>query len=478
MLRAQGVEAGVLSPKEEWFHIIQNVHNHIFTFFRNEQDEFVLDLSKGKLAYEFGVDTEKLKGMRAEDILRQYGIESIMPYYQLAFAGQTIEYELAFGERYFSSVLTPICRNGIVTEIIGSATEITEYKQMKQQMQEAEELYRSLVEDTLVGVYIAYVDEPGFVYVNPRLGDIFGYSQEELVKMTASDLVIEEERDIVRTHQERRINGDRSNIHYQFRGLCKNGNRIDVEVLQKTSTYKQKPAVIGIVQDITERKQAEELVRKSELLSVIGQMAAGVAHEIRNPLTSLKGFVQLLRAHSGGKDEYYRIMLSELDRIEFIISEFLELAKPQVVFQRKREMQPLLEQIVMIADTHAIMHNVQILTSYADNLPGIVCEENQLKQVFLNLLKNAVEAMPNGGVVTVSASVEDGMMLIAFTDQGCGIAEEQLLKLGEPFFTTKPNGTGLGLMVSYKIIANHGGTISVCSKEETGTTFEIRLPVR
>ena len=476
-MRAQGVEAGAASPKNEWLHIIQNVHNHIFKFIRNEQDEFILELSEGKLAHKYGIHTDALKGMRMVDIFRKTDVEYILPYYQVAVAGQTVEYEFVLGERYFSSVLTPISYDGVVTEIIGSATDITEYKLMKQQMQEAEELYRSLVEDTLIGVYIAYVEEPGFVYVNPRLGDIFGYSQEELVRMTASDLVIEEERGIIHGHQERRINGDRSNIHYQFRGLCKNGSRIDVEVLQKTSTYRGKPAVIGILQDITERKQAEELVRKSELLSVIGQMAAGVAHEIRNPLTSLKGFVQLLRAYPEGKDEYFGIMLSELDRIEFIISEFLVLAKPQVILQRKREMRPLLEQIVMIADTHAIMHNVQIITSYAENLPSIVCEENQLKQVFLNLLKNAVEAMPNGGEVRVSAAVEGEMMVIAFSDQGCGISEEQLAKLGEPFFTTKPNGTGLGLMVSYKIIANHGGTISVRSDEGTGTTFEIRLPI-
>jgi signal transduction histidine kinase len=170
-------------------------------------------------------------------------------------------------------------------------------------------------------------------------------------------------------------------------------------------------------------------------------------------------------------------MLSELNRIEYIISEFLVLAKPQNVVYKERDVRPLLEHIIALAETHAIMHNVQIAAVYEKELPLVKCEENQLKQVFLNLLKNAVEAMSGGGEVRVEVRWEQQKnLLIRFVDQGCGIAEERIPKLGEPFYTTKEKGTGLGLMVSYKIIENHGGTINVISRERKGTTFEIRLP--
>ena len=456
---------------------VENGHNHIFRLTRDHTGDFVMTLSEGTLAIEFGLTTEQISGKKLTDNLFSRADIQVLPYYERAFMGNVVEFETRIRERTFLTTLSPISKEGKVIEVIGSSTEITERKQMEQQLQETEELYRSLVEDTLVGVYIAYVEHPGFVYVNPRLAEIFGYSQEELVQMTAADLVIPEERTIIRANQDRRLNGDRSSIRYQFRGLRKNQSMVEVEVLQKTSMYKGRAAVIGILQDVTERKQAEEIVRKSEMLSIVGQMAAGVAHEIRNPLTSLKGFLQLLQRQTHDNKEYYGIMLSELNRIEFIISEFLVLAKPQVIIHRKHEIQQLLEHIVMLGETHAIMYNVEIKTQYEKNIPPVPCEENQLKQVFLNLLKNAIEAMPTGGKVTVTAKMDGSMLLVAFADEGCGIPEDRLGKLGEPFFTSKEKGTGLGLMVSYKIIAAHEGTIRIRSEEGVGTTFEVRIPV-
>ena len=137
----------------------------------------------------------------------------------------------------------------------------------------------------------------------------------------------------------------------------------------------------------------------------------------------------------------------------------------------------MLEHIIVLAETHAVMHNVRIFIHHEPNLPAVMCEENQLKQVFLNLLKNAIEAMPDGGEVHVSVRREEDTVVISFRDQGCGIPEDRLARLGEPFYTTKENGTGLGLMVSYRIIHNHGGTISVTSQLHQGSTFEVRLPV-
>ncbi len=461
----------------ELSRIVENLYNVIFTYSRNEDGDFVMTMLEGKLAKECGLTHEK-QGIKLQDALKMCNEADLMPYFEKAFTGEMVEYESSIGDRTFFTTLSPVSKDGEVVEVVGSTTDITERKQMEQALQEAELLYRSLVENTLVGVYIAYVEDKGFVYVNPRMADIFGYDQTEIVEMSAVDLVIPEDREVVRMNQRRRMNGDRSRIVHQFRGLRKDGSVISVEVIQNTMTYKGKPAVIGMLLDTTDRRHAEEMVRKSEMLSVIGQLAAGVAHEIRNPLTSLKGFVQLLDSHVTDKREYLSIMLSELNRIEYIIREFLVLAKPQDVVYQKRDVRPMLEHIIALGETHAILHSVEIQLAIAEaDLPPVNCEENQLKQVFLNLLKNAIEAMPQGGQVRVEVLCEqDETIVVRIVDQGCGIPEEKISKLGEPFFTTKETGTGLGLMVSYKIIHNHGGTITVKSREQQGTTFEIRLP--
>lgn len=241
----------------------------------------------------------------------------------------------------------------------------------------------------------------------------------------------------------------------------------------------KRKAMVIIGRDITERKKTEELLRMSDKLSAVGELAAGVAHEIRNPLTALKGFIQLLQASDNGNNYYYEIMLSELERINSIVGELLLLAKPQVVSFVKRDLISLLGNVISLLGTQAIMRKVEIRTSFEMEHLSISCVENQLKQVFINLLKNAVEAMPPcGGVITIRVMrQEPDHVIIRIIDQGCGIPEESLSRLGEPFFTTKEKGTGLGLMVSYKIIQNHRGTITFSSQVGKGTTVDIALPL-
>ncbi|MGN7359015.1 chemotaxis protein CheB [Paenibacillus sp. SAF-054] len=232
---------------------------------------------------------------------------------------------------------------------------------------------------------------------------------------------------------------------------------------------------VKLSEDLSERKHAEEMLRKTEMLSAVGQLAAGIAHEVRNPLTALKGFTKLISS-KGGNESYIGIMLNELDRIEQIVSELLVLAKPQAVDFIEKDLQPILEDVMMLLESQANMNNVEMKAIFESGLKAL-CVENQLKQVFINVLKNAIEAMPTGGKLSVLAGIRENRdIVIQCIDNGAGISESKLAKLGEPFYSTKDKGTGLGLMVSYKIIQNHQGTIGFESEEGKGTTVTIRIP--
>lgn len=224
-------------------------------------------------------------------------------------------------------------------------------------------------------------------------------------------------------------------------------------------------------------KKTEEMLLRSEKLSLAGQLAAGVAHEIRNPLTSIQGFVQLLQEKDYEHKDYLQIIDSELKRIELIVSEFLVLAKPQVCRFKKVNVCDIIIDVTRLLETHANMSRIQILTHFEKDEVVVECDENQLKQLFINVTKNAIEAMPHGGEINIYISKQqDNHILLRFVDQGCGIPKESISRLGEPFYTTKEDGTGLGLMICHKIVENHHGNISVSSLEGEGTMIDIYLP--
>jgi two-component system, sporulation sensor kinase A len=245
------------------------------------------------------------------------------------------------------------------------------------------------------------------------------------------------------------------------------------------NNYMDMPVIQTTLRDITERKQAEALLIQSEKLSVVGQLAAGIAHEIRNPLTSLKGFTQLLRGKYPTDSEYFDIMLSELDRINNIVSELMAVAKPQAVQYQPMNVTGIMLSVIQLLESEAILNNVSIqLDSSEFPRPYVHCDENQLKQVFINIVKNAMEAMPEGGNIRMSLTKhQESSLLVRIVDEGMGIAPDHMSKLGNPFFTTKPHGNGLGLMICYKMIEDHHGILSIDSQPGTGTTVDIKLPL-
>lgn len=237
-----------------------------------------------------------------------------------------------------------------------------------------------------------------------------------------------------------------------------------------------------IFKDVSNLRSLEEQVQRSDRLAMIGQIAAGTAHEIRNPLTSIKGFLQILKnsLSEKGMDKelsYTEIMLDEINRINGLVSEFLLLSKPKDTVFYKVNISTVINEILPIIRNEAILHNVTVEYESKPSLPEIVADRELLKQVFLNICKNGIEAMGEGGTLTIREKVdrEEGRVCVDIHDTGPGIPAFLIDKIFDPFFTTKEEGIGLGLSVCQRIIHDMGGVIRVKSKG-FGTTFTISIP--
>jgi two-component system sporulation sensor kinase A len=355
-----------------------------------------------------------------------------------------------------------------------------QYDKMKfytERMKTSEENYKQLIEKIPDSILIHYQNE--FLYVNETGKNMLGaQKKEEILGKSIYDFINPNFRELAmkRLKQLREENKPTNNVGQKLIRLDE--KIIFVEISSRSIIYEGKEATLSIVKDITDKKKTTEgLLQKSEKLALVGQMAAGIAHEIRNPLTSIKGFIQLFKSKYTSEEEYFNLVLSELERINLIVGEFLVLAKPTAVVFKEKEIKSLLKDVMTLTNTQAIMNNIQIFVEFESDVPMIVCEENQLKQVFINILKNSIEAMPNGGIIEVKVKVkEKNKVSICFIDQGSGIPEDRMPTIGEPFYTTKEKGTGLGLMISYKIIESHDGELKISSKINEGTTVEVILP--
>ncbi|MCX7780683.1 MAG: ATP-binding protein [Negativicutes bacterium] len=222
-------------------------------------------------------------------------------------------------------------------------------------------------------------------------------------------------------------------------------------------------------------KRLEQEVAKLDRFNLIGEMAAGIGHEIRNPMTTVRGFLQMLaKADRYAKDrEYFAIMIEELDRANAIIGEYLSLAKNKIVDKKPLNLNEVINSLWPLIQADAIMHNKSILLELGE-IPKLLLDEREIRQLILNMVRNGLEAMPPGGKLTLSTYREKDNVVLAIADEGKGIEPHILPKLGTPFFTTKENGTGLGLAICYSIAARHRASIRVATSK-SGTTFFIQF---
>jgi two-component system, NtrC family, sensor histidine kinase HydH len=244
-------------------------------------------------------------------------------------------------------------------------------------------------------------------------------------------------------------------------------------------------SAVIILRDLRQIKRLEEEVRRSEKLAAVGGLAAGVAHEIRNPLSSIRGLAQFLRhalASRPKEREYAEIMVKEVDRINRVVTDLLTIARPQTPELAPTELDELLDHTIRLVQADAARRGASIQKVVARGLPEVIMDESQITQALLNLILNALQAVEQGGTIEVGANVEtpDSCVHLWVEDSGPGIPGEQMGKIFEPFFTTRAEGTGLGLAIVQKIVANHRGEIRVESPpagKARGSCFTISIPV-
>ncbi|WP_088105610.1 EAL domain-containing protein [Halalkalibacter urbisdiaboli] len=469
------VEKLLQKAREELNETIRLQQGMIYKFKKINQ-RFVHTLCDGELMYRMGFIPNQIVGKELHDFLPKSEADRIQLSYYRAWNGEdNVMFEGEVNGVCYLAALSPIKRGGEVHEVIVSCVDITDRKNTEKALRESETKYR-LIAENMTDIIILFDTNGESIYVSPSFHTVLGFSlqskEEKLIDHIHPDDV-----EYVTTQFSHIINA-KSSSQIEFRFINSMGEEVLIECVGTAVLGEQENVehVMIIGRDVTEKRKSEERLWRSEKLSLVGELAAGVAHEIRNPITSIKGFIQLIQ-QGQIKDEYFDIILPEFNRVEGIIKEFLSLAKPQEIQLKEVSISRLLREVETLLESEAHLRNVQFSSTIEPNLPRIMCDKNQMKQVVINIVKNSIEAMTDGGLITFDVKAENEHLLIKVIDNGVGISQERLQRLGEPFYSNKEKGTGLGLMLCYRIVRKHNGTLTIKSKEKIGTTVEIRLPL-
>lgn len=415
-----------------------------------------------------------------------FGSKSLKRSPNLPVAFEAYEYFPNFRgrERYFYNTVSPIYdEKGQIQGAVQAIVDLTEREQLARELKNSEEKFRQLVESSLDGIIlhrdlkIVYVNQAGvamFGYENAR--EMLGRDLSELVELPSQAPASQRLLKLLR-------GGPRPRV-FEIKGVKKDGARFDLEVISFPTTYGGQPASQTHVRDITHKKQLEEHLIRTEKLAALGQLAAGVAHEINNPLGSILVLSYLLLEDlDKERPEWAQVekIVQEATRCKEIVQGLLEFSRYMPAKMTPLNLNEVVEKVLSLVQDHLLFQYIEVVKNLDHGLPPVLGDKNRLEQVFINLLMNGGEAMEGMGRLVVSTSLTpDGdMVKIRFQDSGPGIPESHLSRLFDPFFTTKQvgRGVGLGLSISYNIIQKHLGRIYVEETGPQGTTFAIELPV-
>jgi len=356
----------------------------------------------------------------------------------------------------------------------------TNFKKLKEEIrrrEQAEEQLRKLSSALEQSPSIAVITDTGgnIEYVNRKFTVVTGYLPGEVIGKNMFEEQYgqfpEKYKEIVDTvnsgkeWREELLNKKKNGEYYWEQVSISPFRNMDGEITN----------FIKMAEDITQRKSTDMEMARLDQLNLVGEMAAGIGHEIRNPMTTIKGFLQLLRERDKyvQEREYFDLMISELNRANSIITEYLSLAKNKAVELKEQNLNAIINNLFPLITADALITDKNAGKELGE-IPDLFLDEKEMRQMILNLVRNGLEAMPPGGNLVVKTFTDGDEVIMAVQDQGKGINPEVLEKIGTPFFTTKDDGTGLGLAVCYSIAARHKARIEIETGPQ-GTTFFIRF---
>ena len=351
--------------------------------------------------------------------------------------------------------------------------DITERKRMEDKLRLSEERFFKAFNASPALMIIRSLKDMRCLDVNDHCLRHTGYSREEIIGTTLAEINIFSNQSFNKVIQQVLQQGNCSNYEIQINK--KSGELRTGLLAAEIICLDNEQVSLSVVNDITDMKQLEKEMARLDRLNLVGKMAAIIAHEIRNPLTTVKGFLQLLKDKDRYDQdrEYFNLMIEELEMANSIITEFLSLAKNKAVELKQANLNIILETIVPLIEAYAMKDDKKICLDLGE-VPDLLLDKKEIHQIIFNLTRNGLDAMSSGGRLFIKTYTDNDEAVLAVLDQGKGIDPDVLEKLGTPFFTTKETGTGLGLAVCYSIAARHNARIEI-STGDSGTTFFVKF---
>jgi PAS domain S-box-containing protein len=487
-----------ITPSKRAEEALRQSEERFRNLIENSNDVITLTGTDTKTIY-VSSSIRKVMGYSPEERVGRSFMELVHPDDQSRVRGLLKEFGYNFGTtlnvgvrakhkdgtwRDLDVVATNLLNHPVIQGIILNYRDVTDKKLADEALRRSEENFRELIEKSPDAIIVHTLERT--VYVNQALLGLLGYERDgELVGRSPEIIVHPEDRKAVKARIQKLGSGKGYNPPAERRFLARDGRTVPVEVVSFAIQFQEGPVIVAIARDLTERKETEKALMRFERLSTIGEMAASLAHEIRNPLASISAAAQILKKKNGalGKEEGKTLdaILAQTERLNRLILDTLHFSKAErptdtETFPVKEALEGALRlSQVQFGPAHS---KVKVVWELPEEEPRLNANPQRVQQVLVNLILNAYQAMAGGGTLTLGLKTGPEWVSIRVADSGPGISEEDLGRIFEPFFTTKKSGSGLGLAICSRIAAENGGRLEVERIKPHGTAFLFTLPLK